>query len=90
MDHKADKFSLRCDERIDLFRELLKIPFFKWATGRYEKNTPVSQQFKLDHGSIHSMSSSHVAGCGQLRRRRDGTRWSRARIADVDPDQPLQ
>ena len=63
MDHKADKFSLRCDERINLFRELLKIPFFKWATGSYEKNTPVSQQFKFDHGNIHPMSSGQVAGC---------------------------
>jgi hypothetical protein len=60
MDHKADKFSLRCDEGIDLFRELLKSPF-KRATGSYEKNTPVSQQFKFDHGSIHPMSSGHVA-----------------------------
>jgi hypothetical protein len=25
MDHNADKFSVRCDERVDLFRELLKI-----------------------------------------------------------------
>ena len=89
MDHKADKFSLRCDEGIDLFRELLKIPFFKWTTGSYEKNTPVSQQFKFDHGSIHPMSSGHVASCGHLCRRRNGTRWLRARIADVDPDQPL-
>ena len=88
MDHKADKFSLRCDERINLFRELLKIPFFKWATGSYEKNTPVSQQFKFDHGNIHPMSSGQVAGCGS-RRRRNGTRWLRARIADVGPDHPL-
>ena len=88
MDHKADKFSLRCDERIDLFRELLKIPFFKWATGRYEKNTPVSQQFKFDHGNIHPMSSSQGQR-GQLRRRRNGMCWLRARIADVDPDHPL-
>ncbi len=63
MDQKADKFSGRCDERIDLFRQLLKIPFFKWATGSYEENTPVSQQFKFDHGNIHPMSSGHVAGC---------------------------
>ena len=57
MDHNADKFSVRCDERVDLFRELLKILFFKWTMRSDEKNTPVSQQFKFDYGNIHSMSS---------------------------------
>ena len=52
MDHHADKLSVRCDERVDLFRELLKIIFFKRAAESDEKNTPVSQQFKLDHGNI--------------------------------------
>ena len=61
-DHNTDKFSVRCDERVNLFRELLKIRFFKWATGSDEKNTPVSQQFKFDHGYIHSLSSGRVAG----------------------------
>jgi hypothetical protein len=65
MDHHAYKLSVRCDERVDLFRELLKILFFKWAAESDEKDTPVSQQFKLDHGNIHSMASSRVAGCGQ-------------------------
>ena len=33
MDHDADKFSVRCDEWVDLLRELLEILFFEWATG---------------------------------------------------------
>jgi hypothetical protein len=61
MDHNADKFSVRCDERVDLFRKLLKILFFKWAMGSDEKNTPVSQQLKFDHGNIHSMSLGWIA-----------------------------
>ena len=37
MDHNTDKFSVRCDERVDLFRELLKILFFEWARGSDEE-----------------------------------------------------
>src|SRR3954467_2969284 len=57
MDHNADKFSVRCDERVDLFRESLEIRSLKWAFGGNEKNTTVSQQFKSDHLSSHSLSS---------------------------------
>jgi len=57
MDHNADKFSVRCDERVDLFRESLEIRSLKRAFGGNEKNTTVSQQFKSDHLSTHSLSS---------------------------------
>ena len=49
MDHNADKFPVRCEERVDLFRELLEIGSFKRAIGSNEKNATVSQQFKFDH-----------------------------------------
>src|SRR5437763_11043831 len=49
MDHNADKFSVRCDERVDLFREALEIRSLKRSFGSNEKNTTVSQQFKSDH-----------------------------------------
>ena len=54
MDHNADKLSVRCDERVDLLRELLEIRSLKRAIGSNQKNTTVSQQFKSDHFSIHS------------------------------------
>src|SRR5436190_22927682 len=57
IDHNADKFSVRCDERVDLFREALEIRSLERAFGGNEKNTTVSQQFKSDHLSTHSLSS---------------------------------
>ena len=57
MDHNADKFSVRCDERVDLFCESLEVRSLKRAFGGNEKNTTVSQQFKSDHLSTHSLSS---------------------------------
>ena len=57
MDHNADKLSVRCDERVNLLRELLEIRSLKRAIGSNQKNTTVSQQFKSDHFSIHSRSS---------------------------------
>ena len=42
MDHNADEFSVRCDERVDLLRELLEICALKRAFGGNEKNTTVS------------------------------------------------
>src|SRR5205823_6447760 len=54
MDHNADKFSVRCDERVDLFCESLEVRSLKRAFGGNEKNTTVSQQLKSDHLSTHS------------------------------------
>jgi hypothetical protein len=91
-DHHADKLSVRRDERIDLFRELLKILFFEWVTDSDEKNAPVSQQFKFDHGSI-SLDVFRCIRAGwpaAASRRRNCTCRLRARIADVDPAQSLQ
>src|SRR3954453_13176445 len=48
MDHNADEFSVRCDKRVELLRELLEIRSLKRAFGRNEKNTTVSQQFKSE------------------------------------------
>ena len=62
MDHDADKCSVRCDEWVDLLCEVLEILFFEGSKGSDEQNTPVPQQFKFDHGNIHSMSSGWVAG----------------------------
>ena len=36
MDHDADKFSVRCDEWVDLLCELLEILFFEWSKGSDE------------------------------------------------------
>src|SRR5438067_421498 len=73
MDHNADKLSVRCDERVDLFRESLEVRSLKRAFGSNEKNTTVSQQFKSDHLSTHSLSSG---------RRPHGQQPSRAKIGD--------
>src|SRR4051794_31837028 len=59
IDHNADKFSVRCDERVDLLRQALEIRSLKRAFGGNEKNTTVSQQFKSEHLSTHSLSSVH-------------------------------
>ena len=72
MDHNADKFSVRCDERVDLFRESLEIRSLKRAFGGNEKNTTVSQQFKSDHLSTHSLSSGSQAPWTTARRAKTG------------------
>jgi len=63
MDHNADKFSVRCDERVDLFCESLEVRSLKRAFGGNEKNTTVSQQLKSDHLSTHSqLDHTHSTG----------------------------
>jgi hypothetical protein len=49
VDHEANEFSLRGDEGIDLFRELLEIRLLERATWSNEKDASVPQQFKINH-----------------------------------------